>query len=153
MVLVLVGCYRTTTGQPGKPITMPSMVLKEASHEIMPNKPTLEEKPINNRNPYQDRTPAVGGYTYPVIFEPVQNVEFSGSVYKITSMVDFSPYVEYFKKYDQYITKLYRDLRKEEKVITNPFRLLKERNYTSYLLLQLESVNCDRPEVCEENPK
>ena len=30
--------------------------------------------------------------------------------------------------------------------------LLKERNYTSYLPLQLESVNCDRPEVCEENP-
>ena len=101
------------------------MVLKEAKHEILPNKPTLEEKPINNKNPYQDRTPAVGGYTYPVIFEPVQNVEFSRSVYKITSMVDFSPYVEYFKKYDQYITKLYRDLRKEEKVklITNPFRL------------------------------
>ena len=69
-------------------------------------------------------------------------------------MVDFSPYVEYFRKYDQYITKLYRDLRKEEKVkiITNPFRLLKERNYTSYLPLQLENVDCDRPEVCEENP-
>ena len=68
-------------------------------------------------------------------------------------MVDFSPYVEYFRKYDQYITKLYRDLRKEEKVkiITNPFRLLKERNYTSYLPLQLENVDCDRPEVCEEN--
>ena len=130
------------------------MVLKEANHEILPNKPTLEEKPINNKNPYQDRTPAVGGYTYPVIFESVQNVEFSRSVYKITSMVDFSPYVEYFKKYDQYITKLYRYLRKEEKVklVTNPFRLLKERNYTSYLPLQLESVNCDRPEVCEENP-
>ena len=154
MVLVLVGCSKTITGQPGEPITMPSMVLKEANHKILPNKPFLEEKLINNKNPYQDRTPAVGGYTYPVIFEPVQNVEFSRSVYKITSMVDFSSYVEYFKKYDQYITNLYRDLRKEEKVklITNPFRLLKERNYTSYLPLQLENVNCDRPEFCEENP-
>ena len=96
----------------------------------------------------------VGGLTYPVIFEPVQNVEFSRSVYKITSIVDFSPYVEYFKKYEQYITKLYRDLRKEEKVklITNPFKLLKERNYTSYLPMQLENVDCDRPEVCETNP-
>ena len=109
MVLVLVGCSRTIIGQPGELITMPSMVLKEANHEIVPNKPTLEEKPINNRNPYRDRTPAVGGYTYPVIFEPVQNVEFSRLVYKITSMVDFSPYVEYLKKYDQYITELYRD--------------------------------------------
>ena len=45
MVLVLVGCSRTITGQTGELITMPSMVLKEANHEILPNKPTLEEKP------------------------------------------------------------------------------------------------------------
>ena len=57
--------------------------------------------------------------------------------------MDFSPYVEYFKKYEQYITKLYRDLRKEEKVkiITNPFKLLEERNNTSYLPLQLEDID------------
>ena len=96
----------------------------------------------------------MGGLTYPVIFEPIQNVEFSRSVYKITSMVDFTPYGEYFRKYEQYLTKLYRDLRKEEKVkiITNPFKLLKERNYTSYLPLQLSNTDCNRPEVCEENP-
>ena len=96
----------------------------------------------------------MGGLTYPVIFEPVQNVEFSRSVYKITSIVDFSPNVEYFKKYEQYITKLYRDLRKEEKVklITNPFKLLRERNYTTYLPMQLENVDCDKLEVCEANP-
>ena len=155
MALVLVGCSRMTTGQPGEPITMPSLVPKEANHKIMPNKPTLEEKPIDNRNPYQDKTPTVGGYTYPVIFEPIQNVEFSRSVYKITSVVDFSPYVEYFQKYDQYIIRLYRDLRKEEKVklITNPFRLIKGKKlYFSPPPLQLENVNCDRPEVCKENP-
>ena len=81
-------------------------------------------------------------------------MEFSRSVYKITSMVDFTPYVEYFKKYEQYLTKLYRDLRKKEKVkiITNLFKLLKERNYTSYLPLQLENIDCNRPEICKENP-
>ena len=52
-----------------------------------------------------------------MIFEPVQNAGFSRSVYKITSMVDFSPYVEYFKMYEQYLTKFYRNLRKEEKVM------------------------------------
>ena len=69
-------------------------------------------------------------------------------------MVDFTPYVKYFRKYEQYLTKLYRDIRKEEKVkiITNPFRLLKERNYTPYLPLQLSKIDCDKPEVCEENP-
>ena len=154
MILGLMGCLQAIIGQPSKPLTMPSVVLKEANHEVLSNKPALKEKPIDNKNPYQDRTPEVGGLTYPVIFEPIQNVEFSRSVYKITSIVDFSLYVEYFKKYEQYITKLYRDLRKEEKVkiITNPFKLLKERNYTSYLPVQLENVDCDRPEVCEANP-
>ena len=154
MILGLMGCLQAITGQPSEPLTMPSVVLKEENHEVLSNKPALKEKPIDNKNPYQDRTPEVGGLTYPVIFEPIQNVEFSRSVYKITSIVDFSPYVEYFRKYEQYITKLYKDLMKEEKVkiITNPFKLLKERNYTSYLPLQLEDVDCDRPEVCEENP-
>ena len=68
VILMLVGYSRMTTGQPGESITMPSLVPKKAKHEILPNKPTIEEKPINNKNPYQDRTPAVGGYTYPVIF-------------------------------------------------------------------------------------
>ena len=142
------------TGQPGEPLTMRSVVLKEASQETLPNKPTLPEKPIDNKDPYQDRKPEAGEFIYPVIFEPIQNVKFSRSVYKITSMVDFSPYVEYFRKYEQYITKLYRDLRKEEKVklITNPFELLEERNYTSHLPLQLKDVDCDRPEVCEKDP-
>ena len=96
----------------------------------------------------------MGGLTYPVIFEPIQNVEFSRSVYKITSIVDFSPYVEYFRKYEQYITKLYRDLRKEEevKIITNPFKTLKRKKLYLLPSFTIEDVDCDRPEVCEENP-
>ena len=154
MILGLMGCLQAITGQPSEPLTMPSVVLKEVDHEVLSNKPALKEKPIDNKNPYQDRTPGVERLTYPVIFEPIQNVEFSRSVYIITLIVDFSPYVEYFRKYEQYIAKLYRDLRKEEKIkiITNPFKLLKERNYTSYLPMQLENVDCDRPQVCEENP-
>ena len=154
MILGLMGCLQTIMGQPSEPLTMPSVELKEANHEVLLNKSALREKPIDNKNPYQDRTPEVGGFIYPVIFEPIQNVELSRSVYKITSIVDFSPYVEYFRTFEQYITKLYRDLRKEEKVkiITNPFQLLKERNYTSYLPMQLENVDCDRPEICEVNP-
>ena len=133
---------------------MPSVVLEETNQEVLQNEHTQKEKQIDNRNPYQNRKPEVGGLTYPVIFEPIQNVEFSRSVYNITSMVDFTPHVEYFRKYEQYLTKLYRDVRKEEKVniITNPFKFLKERNYTSYLPLQLDNIDCDRPEVCKENP-
>ena len=154
MILRLVGYFKVIIGQPSKPLIKPSVVLEEVNQEVLQNQHMQKEKQIDNRNPYQNRNPEVGSLTYPVIFEPIQNVEFSRSVYKITSMVDFTPYVEYFKKYEQYLTKLYRDLRKKEKVkiITNLFKLLKERNYTSYLPLQLENIDCNRPEICKENP-
>ena len=140
--------------QPTEPLSMPSVVHDENNKETLKSKNLQKERQINNRDPYKDREPEVGGLTYPIFFEPIQNVDFSRSVYKITSMVDFTPYVEYFRKYEQYLTKLYRDLRKEEKVkiITNPFKLLQERNYTSYLPLQLNNIDCNRLEVCEENP-
>ena len=108
MILWLVGYLQVVTGQPSEPLTMPSVIHEEVNQEVLQNRYSRKEKQIDNRNPYQNRNPEVGGFTYPVIFEPIQNVEFSRSVYKITSIVDFTPYVEYFRKYEQYLTKLYR---------------------------------------------
>ena len=142
--------FQVIIGQPSEPLIKPSVALEEVNREDLQNQYMSKEKQIDNKNLYQSRNPEVGRLMYPVIFEPIQDVEFSRSVYKM----DFTPYVEYFKKYEQYLTKLYRDLRKEEKVniITSPFKLLKERNYTSYLPLQLEKIDCDRPEICKGNP-
>ena len=64
--------------------------------KFLPNKATLKEKSIDNKDPYQNRKPEAGEFIYPVIFEPIQNVEFSRSVYKITSMVDFFPLCRIF---------------------------------------------------------
>ena len=77
IILRLMGCLQAITRQPSEPLTMPSVVLKEASHEVLPNKPALKEKPIDNKDPYQNRKTEAGEFTYPVIFEPIQNVEFS----------------------------------------------------------------------------
>ena len=88
MILGLVGCLQVVTGQPSKPLTMPCVVRRGANQELLQYKYVQKEKPIDNTNPYQNRKPEVGKLTYPVIFEPIQNVEFSKSVYKITSMVD-----------------------------------------------------------------
>ena len=52
MILRLMGCLQTIVGQPREPLTMPSVVLKEANHEVLSNKPALKEKPIDNKNPY-----------------------------------------------------------------------------------------------------
>ena len=58
---------------------------------------------INNANPYQGITVTEGHGKYPVIFEPLQNVQTSRSTYKVTSFIDFTPYLEYFQQFERYL--------------------------------------------------
>ena len=58
---------------------------------------------INNINPYQGLTVTEGHGKYPVIFEPLQNVQTSRSTYKVTSFIDFTPYLEYFQQFEKYL--------------------------------------------------
>ena len=58
---------------------------------------------INNANPYQGVTMTEGHGKYPVIFEPLQNVQTSRSTYKVTSFIDFTPYLEYFQQFERYL--------------------------------------------------
>ena len=58
---------------------------------------------INNANPYQGIPITEGHGKYPVIFEPLQNVQTSRLTYKITSFIDFTPYLEYFECFEQYL--------------------------------------------------
>ena len=57
----------------------------------------------NNANPYQGVTVTEGHGKYPVIFEPLQNVQTSRSTYKVTSFIDFTPYLEYFQQFKRYL--------------------------------------------------
>ena len=58
---------------------------------------------INSANPYQGVTVTEGHGKYPVIFEPLQNVQTSRSTYKVTSFIDFTPYLEYFQQFERYL--------------------------------------------------
>ena len=58
---------------------------------------------INNANPYQGITVTEGHGKYPVIFEPLQNVQTSRSTYKVTSFIDFTPYLEYCQQFERYL--------------------------------------------------
>ena len=58
---------------------------------------------INNANPYQGVFVTEGHGKYPVIFEPLQNVQASCSTYKVTSFIDFTPYLEYFQQFERYL--------------------------------------------------
>ena len=57
----------------------------------------------NNANPYQGITVTEGHGKYPVIFEPLQNVQTSRSTYKVTSFIDFTLYLEYFQQFKRYL--------------------------------------------------
>ena len=58
---------------------------------------------INNANPYQGVPVTEGHGKYPVIFEPLQNVQTSHLTYKATSFIDFTPYLEYFQQFERYL--------------------------------------------------
>ena len=45
-----------------------------------------------------------GNGKYPVIFEPLQNVQMSRSTYKVTSFIDFEPYLQYFTNFEGYLS-------------------------------------------------
>ena len=61
---------------------------------------------INSANPYQGVTVTEGHGKYPIIFEPLQNVQTSQSTYKVTSFIDFTPYLEYFQQFERYLEAL-----------------------------------------------
>ena len=58
---------------------------------------------INNQNPYQGVPVTEGHERYSVIFEPLQNVQTSQSTFKVTSLIDFTPYLEYFCNFERYL--------------------------------------------------
>ena len=56
-------------------------------------------------------TVATGHYSEPVIFEPKQSIKLSRSTYKVTSYVDFAPYLESFLRYRAYLHDFERDMK------------------------------------------
>ena len=66
---------------------------------------------IQNENPYLglDST-REGNRKYPVIFEPLQNIQMSRSTYKVTSFIDFEPYLQYFTNFEGYLNKFLQEI-------------------------------------------
>ena len=78
---------------------------------------------INNRDPYKGVSVVEGNGRYPVIFEPLQNVQMSRSTFKVTSFIDFTPYLEYFHSFEQYLLAFKANIESlEEDAIMNEYR-------------------------------
>ena len=74
-------------------------------------------KPINNDNPFEDRPPnKPGQYEYPVIFEPIQNIKLSRSTYQVTTIIDLTPYFEFFTNYNIHLVNFLRSLKDQSRV-------------------------------------
>ena len=66
--------------------------------EIQENitKTRLTQK-IDNSNPYQSIQPILPGQqAYPVQFEPLAHIRLSRSTYKVTTFIEFKPYISSF---------------------------------------------------------
>ena len=66
---------------------------------------------IQNENPYLGLDPTrEGNGKYFIIFEPLQNVQMSRSTYKVTSFIDFEPYLQYFANFEGYLNKFLQEI-------------------------------------------
>ena len=88
----------------------------------------LLTRQINNENPYLDEQPVVlqGQKAYPVLFEPIKYIKLSRSTYKVTSFLDFTPYIRTFNSFENYLNSLTEDLNDYNKV--GALKYLQERH-------------------------
>ena len=77
----------------------------KTSHHI--NNNPYEVKQVLPSNDLPDTS------TEPVIFEPIRNIKLSRGTYKITSYINFEPYLLNFMKFNEYLQAFKTDLKDE----------------------------------------
>ena len=108
---------------------------------------------IDNSNVYDLKHTGISDdtidvHTEPVIFEPVRNIKLSRATYKVTSYINFEPYLMNFIKFNKYLQAFKRDLKNEKKMGTlmdvNPNYLIdgKEWGCTQDMKDGYETVKC-----------
>ena len=75
-------------------------------------KQTLSSPPLPNKN----------GWVHSVIFEPQLKTQLTQSMFKVTSFLDFQPFLEGFQSVDEYLRNLFRDINNPHfQKIVSPF--------------------------------
>ena len=66
---------------------------------------------IDNSNPYQSIQPILPGQqAYPVQFEPLAHIRLSRSTYKVTTFIEFKPYIASFLRFQRFLELFLTDL-------------------------------------------
>ena len=108
---------------------------------------------INNNNPYEVKqvhpsSDFPNTSTEPVIFEPIRNIKLSRATYKVTSYINFEPYLLNLIKFNEYLQAFKTDLKDERKMGTlmdmNPRFLLEgtNRDCTQDMQNNYETLQC-----------
>ena len=72
---------------------------------------------IDNDNPYQSIVPVLPGQQpYSVQFEPLAHIRLSRSTYKVTTFIEFKPYIDSFRNFHQYLELFLEDMADPKKV-------------------------------------
>ena len=110
---------------------------------------------IDNSNPYQSIQPVLPGQQpYSVQFEPLAHIRLSRSTYKVTTFIEFKPYLDSFRKFQEYLETFLTDLADPEKVAA--FSHLLSKHLTPQGQDVMSSIitrsKCQRPEeeVCAD---
>ena len=73
---------------------------------------------IDNDNPYQVKQQLTKGQQlYPVVFEPLKHIKLSRSTFRVTTFVEFAPYIKSFDNFMDYLQQFIDDIRDPEHLI------------------------------------
>ena len=122
----------TSTSPTEKPVDSPE---RKLDFKSMANK-KIE---IDNDRPYmRDKEVRKGDRLYPVVFEPIKNIRLSRSTYKVTSFIEFRPYIDSMDRFDRVL----RDLKID---IGNPNHFMEQEQI--YTLSQGQNIDVTNPDI------
>jgi len=111
------------------------------------------QKLINNEEPYSHETiQAPTQNRHSVIFEPIRHIQFSRSVYRMTSLINFNPHIEFFEAYEMLLKEFLADMVSKgvSDMISKPHKV-GDGGGLHGLPDELRDVNCSDSTICENN--
>ena len=92
----------------------PTEKIRDMQREIIKQRLTQS---INNDNPYSDVEAIIPGQQpTSVLFEPMVHIGLSRSTYKVTTFIEFAPYIQSFRNFEVYLHKFVQDLQDPSRV-------------------------------------
>ena len=110
---------------------------------------------IDNYNPYQSIQPILlGQQAYPVQFEPLAHIRLSRSTYKVTTFIEFKPYIASYLRFQRFLELFLSDLVDPSRVsiykhILGRHMTLQERTLITTVISR-DKCSQTQEEVCSE---